>query len=555
MKTFVFNDVEYSELNSLGVAFANEYNEALEALKDKKFLAFAKKFKDQKSNVYSILYETHYLQDVLTFLVYSFTEPKLLVIGGKFYYDFKEICRDLKTNPGFKLYLADKGFRRTIFNSLDDEKLKADLVALEENYESEFALDFIADYYNYDSIEDLSSLFESLKDSNEKYKTALDLFKDEEIQLHLAHSYGLAPVLTMREAYCPVFGGSKLIKNLISEEEIKNIFDNSFYWFLANNLKEYKYKNKAKAILKDFKAFQKEYKKKLKKNFDLDLYIDLNEKLHSLYLKFVNLYKNGLIVAKSSSFELGIAYCNTLVPNCYGDDKTVEASQEIKEEVEIKEEIEYNLEKLQKSIKNHKFFGRWLIFFSLLIGIYYGVASFVEQLKPVLLAEFGLFDILFIAGAAGGLIVGIFILIMKGIANSKYNKLCLLRYYRNNKQILTDKELKNQEKLLPKEKKYAKSIDRFYRFYGAIGAGLLALAISVLITGVLANFGEYIMADLATNASIILTCDKSYFIYLPALVVLLLGLIRHKKTAWSCIFAFLLSIILTIGAVYLVGMM
>ncbi len=554
MKAFVFNDVEYGELNSLGVAFAKEYNKALEALKDKKFLAFAKKFKKQKSNVYSILYETHYLQNALTFLVYIFTEPKLLVVGGKLYSDFKEICCDLKNNPGFKLFLVDQGFRKTIFNDLIDEKLKADLIALEENYENEFALDFIADYYNYDSIEDLASSFAALKDSNEKFKTALNLFKDEELQLHLAHSYGLAAVLELQKAYCPVFKGAKLIKNLVAETEIKSFFDNSFYWFLANNLKEYKYKKKAKNLVKEFKSFQKEYKKKLKKNDDLDLYIDLNEKLHQLYLKFVNLYQKNLIVARNSSFELNIPYCDTLVPNCFGENKTVEATNEALEEVEVKDEIEYNLKKLQNSIKNHKYFARWLIFFSLILGIYYGVASFVEGLKPVFLAEFGLFDILFIAGCAGGLIVSIFILIMKGIANRKYNKLCLLAYYRNNKQILTAKELKNQEKLLQNEKKYAKSIDRYYRFYGAIGAGLLALAISTLVTGVLAHFGGNIMADLEVNANVILTGDKSYFIYLPAGVVLLLGLIRHKKTAWSCILAFFLSAILTVGVVYLVGM-
>lgn len=555
MKAFVFNDVEYTELQSLGVAFAENYNKALEAVKEKAFLSFTKKFKKQKADVFKILYETRHMQNALTFLVYSFTEPKVLVVGGKIYQDFKEIAADIKTNPGFELFASERGFRKTILDTLEDEMLKVNLMALEDNFSNQFAIDFIANYYNYDSIDDFSNYLEVLEKSQEKFSTAYELFSNQDFKLYLAHKLNLQSIMSMTNDNCPVFEGANALKGIADEELIRSIFDKTFYMDLLDHLKEYSYKKKGKDIYKKLVDFKKLYAKKSKKGFSIEELISYHKGCFDLYLAFVDLYRKEKIRAKNQSAELSVVYCGTLVSNAYGEDKTI--GQDVMAEIVVEEKVEYDLKKFQKSIRNHKHYARWLIFFSLIIGIYYGVASFVEQLKPVILNEFGFYDFLFIGGAAGALVVGIFILIMKGLANKKYNKLCLLKYYRNNESILTEKELNKKAKLETKELKYAKKIDRFYRFYGAIGNALLALAISILVTGVVSHFGNMFLEGFADNAQVLLNQEGQYwyFIFIPAGVVLLLGLLRHKKTAWSSILTFILSIGLTGGVIYLMGMM
>ena len=58
MKPYGFNEKEYTDLNSLGIDFAGNLDLALEAIQQKAFLKFVKKFKAFKKQVLQILYET-----------------------------------------------------------------------------------------------------------------------------------------------------------------------------------------------------------------------------------------------------------------------------------------------------------------------------------------------------------------------------------------------------------------------------------------------------------------------------------------------------------------
>ena len=82
MKTFVFNEKEYTDFKELGLAFAENYASALEAIQTKEFISFVKSNKVYKPIVFDALYESRALQSALTIIIYAFTNEKL-IIGGK----------------------------------------------------------------------------------------------------------------------------------------------------------------------------------------------------------------------------------------------------------------------------------------------------------------------------------------------------------------------------------------------------------------------------------------------------------------------------------------
>ncbi|MDE7161705.1 MAG: hypothetical protein K2N65_02985, partial [Anaeroplasmataceae bacterium] len=56
MKPFIFDNQEYHDLDALGVAFANHFDLALQAIQEKSFLKFVKHFKKQKNAVVALVF-------------------------------------------------------------------------------------------------------------------------------------------------------------------------------------------------------------------------------------------------------------------------------------------------------------------------------------------------------------------------------------------------------------------------------------------------------------------------------------------------------------------
>ncbi|MDE7095468.1 MAG: hypothetical protein K2O23_03170, partial [Anaeroplasmataceae bacterium] len=66
MKPYIFDEQEYQDLNSLGLAFVDKFDLGLQAIKDKAFIKFFRHFKAYKKTIQNILYQSRYLQNALS---------------------------------------------------------------------------------------------------------------------------------------------------------------------------------------------------------------------------------------------------------------------------------------------------------------------------------------------------------------------------------------------------------------------------------------------------------------------------------------------------------
>ncbi len=275
----------------------------------------------------------------------------------------------------------------------------------------------------------------------------------------------------------------------------------------------------------------------------------------------MDLFKKGEIILKErdSGYDPMFPYCDTYVGEQYTLDNDIELDRTAREYTPIKRE-EYNLSKLNKSLRNHKYFTVWLLVLTILTVLYYPVVllfHFIQEknsgeiLQEALVSlDFSnIVNIICISGAALAFIIALFVFGIRFNAKSKYNGLCRLKYYQNNESILVENQQKDYEHLKQRELKYAKAIDRFYRFYGSLGMFALAVAVSSMATLLCYDFGSRILSELELGAKAFM--DKMlYFLFIPGSAVAVLGLLRHKKTSWSSIFAFMFSLLATLCLIY-----
>ena len=138
MKPFYFNEQNYTDFVELGNAFVENYEQALMTIQTKEFISFAKSSKEYKAIIFDALYESKTLQSVLAIIIYATTQK--LIIGGKTYNNIDEIIADVDSNECVKFFLEDKGLRKTILHTIEDETLKNNLMSVEDNHFDEFML-------------------------------------------------------------------------------------------------------------------------------------------------------------------------------------------------------------------------------------------------------------------------------------------------------------------------------------------------------------------------------------------------------------------------------
>ena len=251
-----------------------------------------------------------------------------------------------------------------------------------------------------------------------------------------------------------------------------------------------------------------------------------------------------------------IPYCDTYAcKSILPEEHTLDECESDKEYTPLNK-VYYDLKKFRKSLRNHYAFSVWNIIFIVLLGIYIGVTIALPQyLKPAIEEKMGMLSYACFGALGLGLVMTIFILIIRYSAYKKFNKLCLLNYYRNNKSILVPKQIVKYEKLLKNEQKLAKKIDRFYRFYGSICTACLTFAFTMITLGIL---NSYIITEADTliiAKSLLTDSSKMYFLLIPMAVSLVLGLLRHKKTAWSVLLSVILGVAGAIGIIALAGIL
>lgn len=560
MKPFVFDNQEYTDLDALGLAFSNQFDLALKAIQEKSFVKFIKKFKTHKTTLKQILFQSRYLQNALSIMIYLMTKDHILYIGHKRYSSIQSCLEDIFNNSAIAYFALDHGFSNTLMNTIEEEKLRLDLKAFEDHPKDSLALSYMANYYKKDSIEPIDVNIKAIQASTDSFKTALQEFKKDSVQISLAHKYGLQGVLELRKKHCPVFMGISLIQT--ENETYLDILENGFYLALKDFFKKAKYKGRvAKNLKKKIKSYAKSYKKYFK--MSVQQKIAWHESFHTAYLEWVDYYKLGKIILKDSNDEPTIPYCDTYIsPSLQNQRSFVQDSIE-KPYQSILKPV-YNLNQFSISFRNHSFFVYWSIFLAVLMIPAFVIFCLVQTLKEkiytllsdVMTLEFtveeftqataipSLIQILFYVGMGITIIFGGVILILKHVARRRYNALCRLSFYRKNELILRDKETEDYEKIVQKEAKYAKSIDRFYRFYGGILMAGLSLVITTTMLIMINTIVFFVEPSYSQNIQTLFH-EKIYFIAIPPVLCLLLGFLRHKKTAWSAIFTYWISIVLS----------
>ncbi|MDE7095780.1 MAG: hypothetical protein K2O23_04750, partial [Anaeroplasmataceae bacterium] len=497
----------------------------------------------------------------LSMIIYLITEEHIFYVGHRKYTKIDDILSDIKKNAAFKYFAEDHGFSNTLLPTLEDEKLRADLKAFEDCFYDDFAIEYLEGYNTKDSIEPIDSYITAISEAKDPFKEALHTFQNKQIQLALAYRYSLAGVLELRKKICPVFAGIILVRG--DYELPLTIIENAFFNSLLTYQKSYKFKKiEGKNYRKKLKSIKKSFKhyKKLADTFKINLY----EKLHTLYLEWVDLFKMDRVIIKDSNLEPTIPYCDTYASLKVVEDLLLEQDEVEKEYIPVLH-CEYDLNKLEKSVKTHCSFSIWIIFVSILCSLNYVlfgmlpslrntirdlVSKMMNKVVPDLEAFPSMIHILFFAGVGLSLVLAITILVFRGLAKKKYDGLCRLAYYRKNEAILVEKEQKDYDKLKENEVRYAKSIDRFYRFYGGVAMAGLSLAIIISVLGLIYTFG-FIINDTLSESVLTLLKTKLYYLFIGPLVCMLLGFVRHKKSSWSIIFTCVLSLGVAVGLLFL----
>lgn len=566
MKPFVFEQEEYQDLNSLGIAFSNHFDLALEAIQEKSFLKFIKKFKTHKKAIKQILFQSRYLQNALSMIIYLITDEHIFYVGHKRYQTLQKCLEDVYQNAAILFFAMDHGFSNTILKTIEDEKLKSDVKAFEENPKDGLALSFIEKYYKMDSIEPSSLDLKSIQLSTDPFKKATQEFKTERVQLSLALKYSLKEVIELRKKNSPVFKGISLVQ--AENESALEILDKSFYLSLMETWKTAKYKGRAaKGVRRRIKSYCKAYKKYYKMGVQQKLF--WHESFHSLYLEWIDYYKLGKILLKDSSDEPTIPYCDTYISPNLQTQKSLERDK-VEKPYQSSLRPVYDLTQLNRSFRNHSFYVYWSILLSiftipsfvLLCLIPAVKEKFFSLLTKLFQMEFSndtftelttiplIIQILFYVGIGIVVVLGGTILILKQIGRSRYNALCRLAYYRKNEFVLKEKEYEDYQKINKKEAKYAKSIDRFYRFYGGVSMSGLSLITTISMLIVINFFSFFIYESLSVGIHNLFV-NKIYFIAIPPVLCMGVGFTRHKKTAWSAIFAYGISLVLSAVLAYL----
>ncbi len=547
MKPFYFNEQHYTDFNELGNAFIDNYEQALMAIKTKEFISFAKSNKEYKPIVFDALYESKTLQSVLAIIIYAFTGK--LIIGGKSYNNIDEIIDDLDTNECVRLFLEDKGLRKTILPLIEDETLKLNFMSVEDNHFDEFSYKYLRNYKLRDpnvNIDELNNVFTS----KDKFQSAYQLFKNEDFLLKLTYKYNLTEVMKIRRAINPVFDGLNLVKEPSNIEDIMSVVKTGFYLGLGKTYGKFKYKSiRALDILDEV---SKRYKKAIKSD---DLMA--HKEFYLSYLKFVELYNKQEIVIKKKyvEYDFNIPYCDTFINNVIVEKYGITNFNETKEEILVPC---YSLSRLRKAIKQHQSYIRLNIIFVVISAILYLITYIIPPISRGFNGVFGVFDIVFLISIFMVLSLTIVIFVKNKIDERRYNELCKLRYYRKNYNVLTKLQKEDMERILSIEDIHSKKADHYYAIIGSFVNSFLAIASSLLVIMIiviavpLLDEGFIGLADLLKSYYIPAHVNEAIdpqALLMPAIastLPLFFGIIRHKKSRCSNILSVLFGILVTI---------
>ena len=325
-KYYLFNAQTYYNLNDLGEAYANNFEAAIEDVRDntKVLLKFVKK-KNKKlvSKVVDILCDTMYANNVVTFLIYLFLDEKKVYLNGATY-TFKQFIEAYKKyhQKGniFNAFVEDLGIIRTYAYEINTPRFMDDMYNVAKNIDDPFAQSYLYEYFDYDGVESIESFFSNvIFQAEERFKRTNEVFQSDRLQKIIAHKVGLGKVLDLRMQRYPIFTGLNLIGSELREEDINRMITNNFYYWLLDNFEKYNFKGQARVLETNLKKARKKYEKITKKENNISELLEFSEVLFTYYLMFVQYTNAELIVVKSKDdkelFTVNVRYMNTYI--CY----------------------------------------------------------------------------------------------------------------------------------------------------------------------------------------------------------------------------------------------
>ena len=335
-------------------------------------------------------------------------------------------------------------------------------------------------------------------------------------------------------------------------DEILSIFDDTFYLWLINNLKNYKYKkSEAKETYKRLKSYKKEYDKLMLKakrfglnslvnkkstNTYFDLVMDMHSKLFNEYHYFTQLYVKGLIIAKGESFKLDLPYVATYISEAYRENKMLMLAKEneegkefeglsfddtsgdlptseaVKNTVSDKEKIDY----VKKIERRNKSLALFAILFGILVAILgVGIPVVLAFMKFDFLTNLVKhsynFDELYKYIIYGGIafVVAFICAISLSVRSSKTSDrltdLLFIKTCKNESESLTVLQKERFAKIEGNEKELERSLKDYHRplsltviFFNLLQVSLLTYFALLLVSnmGVLSNIFKGVSFDI-----------------------------------------------------------
>ncbi|MBR6071983.1 MAG: hypothetical protein IKP77_04030 [Acholeplasmatales bacterium] len=591
MKPYVFNGIEYNDLNSLALAYKEKFDLGIEDIyaNSKKIVKFLKERtnnKDRVKNLVDILALSKFKNNALTFVIFDFLDIKEVVINGETI-TFEEMIDILKRNPNVEnniifSFISDHGITRCYERMDPTNKKFRDMYFVERYYDHPFTYKYLTTLFDFEVKEAPDAKVKSIIIENDEcFRRATKLISQESFQLWIAKKYGFKEAIKVANEKNPVFYALKLLKSEVDEDELRKILSDSFFWWLLDNFEKYDYakksiliKNKLMDIKRMYNGYLMRIDRKEINKISFDNYAEISRSLYLSYLDFVYYLKDGSITVNrkfdQKKYLLDKPYCYTYISEDYmkgkviklykkeedfdssnGENNVVIDDKNINDEfsekpLDISEGNDEEIFLRQKNyILSDSRFASFTTFMGFLavalfsLGIALNNITFEEQYKDIQ-AAFSMFNIVF--GIIGGVLAlgfGIFISIYE---NKREEALADYRFYldSNSKDYISLVQEERYYKVKNKLDSVKKLIINRKKLFTVILGGLLGFSIaliSVLLVALALNFIKPGKFQEGYDKALV----KLLIMTVPLLLGFLIGLLKKKNP--FLIFIYVIAII------------
>ena len=560
MKKYLFNGVEYSDINALGEAYASDFGLAIaDAFSNtKKLLKFIKHFDKEKAKQCARFFiDSKYQNNVITFIIFTICNDPRVIINGLLidFPNFVKIISRERNNKALNAFIEDSGISKTYAKMDFDKFLASDSFLIEKHFKEDFTYQYFMNYFKIEYSESIQGMLSNIFIYDEEvFRRGIKVINSDKFQLLLAHKVGFRPVYEARMSNMPLFSILKLIKGEFTEEELSKFIDDSFYMWLMDNLDKYEGKGEGAQLIKSLILLKKEYSKKKNKTFDDK--IDYASEVYDSYIRFISLIESGLIGVKKKfdkeQYLINIPYSTAKICPDYIKNHAVKLNNndEENENIEVEEDNvalttkevkkdDFDLKKCnkqQKTINKLLRFAGWSIFLVLLSIIIIAGSVALFKFVPNTFKHNQIVDDYVLWALLGGVaLVAIIMMVILRVRANKSTKY-LTEYkmahksieYQKNNSIAIEME-KKRDMVLNNDAKYKKIAFRCQRFYSSIAAMFAGL--------VYGASGLFAISLAITFKNVSYTA-----IGIGMAFALLYGIIRKRKGAFTAILMFLVAV-------------